>query len=372
MMSHISPVNSRSKSLRIYLNDFTGLGSASLAIPVLRAMESASPDVIYSYPSNPLSREPELAKLLNLQNIVGWHPDEWRRFDEHDWSAIASYLQFHQFDTIINFRNPDLAVDPRYANFKQWCSQEGFELRWYDCYGHPRVELVGRHIQERMVDLLRSAGIAIQGLRQDWLADSLPAEGALPSLRLGIFPGANTLVKRWPIDSWYTLATKILASTQCDLEVISGSSQEEQELATELYERLRELPGGTRIFLLQHGSLPALVLSLKQLTILITNDTGVAHLANACRVPTLVLFLATESLIWGPQSNWSLIVQSLVGRKCPLQRPLQGTCERHYDQCEAPCHDGILPEDVMNALVKLRESVIVSGEVNAPGSQDRG
>jgi ADP-heptose:LPS heptosyltransferase len=358
-MSNISAVNSHSQSRRVYFNDFTGLGSTCLAIPVLRAMENASPHIFYSYPSNPLSRDAELASHLNLQHIVGWHREEWRRFDERDWTTIAQYLQLHRFDTFINFRNPDLIADPRYSHFKQWCSQKRFELQWYDYYEYPTNSLVNRHIQERMVNLLSTMGIATQPLHQDWLADSLPSMEVLPSLRLGIFLGASTLVKRWPMDNWYQLTTKVLTSTHFDLELISGSSKEEQEYTVELYEHLRELTTDTRVFLLQYGSLSVLVSSLRQLTALITNDTGVTHLANACRVPTLALFLATESLVWGPQSKWSLTLQSMIGRKCPLQRPLQGNCERHYDRCDAPCHEGILSEDVLQALYQQHENIIM-------------
>lgn len=338
------------KDRRLYLNDFAGLGSACLAVPVLRASEAASPGMKYSYPSNPLSRDPHLERMLDLRGLIAWHPESWRQFRIEDWPDIAAHLRHHRFDAVVNFRNPDMRQDPLYEQFRDWCRGQSLRMRWYDYYNWPDSHLRDQHVQDRMVKLLELAGVATAPLDPAWLCSENISGGAgSEESPVGIFPSAGTKVKRWPIRNWIVLARRLLAEHRC-VEIISGASAEERAEALELFDTVRDEADLASVNFLTTRSIYELLNGLRALALLVTNDTGVAHLANATRIPTLTVFLATESNVWGPRSDWACTFQSQVGRTCILQRVRQGNCERHYGECDSPCHEGVLPNDVWPTL----------------------
>ncbi len=346
------------------MNDFSGLGSACLAIPVLRAMEAAAPRFRYSYPDNALAGDARVAPLLGLRGLVDWHPPHWRRFEWADRYAIAEYLTVNGFDMVIDFRNPSVAADSRALEFRSWYEGRGARLRWYDLRDWPIRVLACRHVQDRMIALLGAAGVTAGRPQCGWLArrrDGEVVAGASPDANLpvvGIFPSAASAVKRWPSQGWTAVAARVLAELDAEVVVISGSDHTEQRSAVAVFDHLRETTLADRVHLHPPGSVGDLVDLLSALTVVATNDTGVAHLADACGVPTVVVFVATEASVWAPPSPLSRQRQSLVGRACPLQRPAQGNCALHYGECEAPCHAGVTVDQVvMDITDALRGAV---------------
>lgn len=343
---------------RVYVNDFQGLGSACLAMPVLMAVEQAAPWLRYSYPENGLRLDPTLSAMLELRGAVGWHPARWRSFERSDWPAIATYLREHRFEAVVNFRNPDLSVDPRMVDFRNWCTERGLRLRWYDYYGWPTETLRGLHVQTRMLSLFAATGICPPPPRAGWLAGRLSPshdDGAA----VGLFSSAASRVKRWPASNWVALGRRLLRSRAESVVVIAGASRLEHGSASELAETLREDAAPARVHLHPPGSLGDLARRLAGLAAIVTNDTGVAHLGDACGIPSVTAFLATDAAIWAPRSPRARHCQSVVGRRCPLQRPRQGNCERHYGTCDGPCREGVTVEDMWTEL----EACLKGGEL---------
>ncbi|MEU4896767.1 glycosyltransferase family 9 protein [Streptomyces sp. NPDC044780] len=333
---------------RLYIVDFTGLGSACLAVPVLRGMEEANPRVRYTYLENALLRDPELLDAAGLRGLVGLAPSRWRRFDRSDWTDIAEFIERHRLDTVVNFRNPDLAVDGRYAEFRDWCGRSGLRLRWHDLY---EVDDVGPlHVRERMARVLAAAGLTVAPAPDEWLRGPAPPPRGHRDQRLvGLFSSASSTAKRWPTDRWLGLARE-LAADDVTFVVLSGSGGDELDLTLDLAERLAAVVPRHRLVLAPAGGVRELVARLSTLSVLVANDTGVGHVAAACGTPVVSVFLSTDARVWRPRSRTAVAVQSAVGARCPNQRPLQGNCTRHYDTCDAPCHLDLPPEVIAKAV----------------------
>ncbi|MEI7033338.1 glycosyltransferase family 9 protein [Streptomyces pratensis] len=338
---------------RIHFNDFTGLGSASLAVPVLRAMETVNPEIRYTYPANPVLADPRLRRASGLAGLLGPTDPSWRRFDRADWPDIAAHLSEQKIDTVVNFRNPDLAADPRYAEFRAWHIHEGGRVRWYDLYG--RSDLSSLHVQTRMTTLLESAGIRLGRLEAQWLGQARDWAGPVVPGReegpvVGLFCSASVPSKRWPAAYWRSLVGLLGQDQGLRFDVFCGSGGAERDAAQEFMETLPEDVGSDRVRLVPPGSVADLATRLGRLSVLVANDTGVGHLAAACGVPTVSLFLSTDPGVWGPVSSSATHVSSRTGGRCPAQRPLQGNCTRHYGACDAPCQWDVRPDEVARTV----------------------
>lgn len=346
---------------RIHFVDFTGLGSAALAVPVLRAMETADPSVRYTYPANPLLSDPRIRQASGLRGLVELTEPVWRRFDRSDWAALAEHLETHRVSDVVNFRNPDLTEDGRYTDFRAWFERPSRPLRWHDLYG--MADVASRHVQSRMTALLSGAGIEYGPLRpqwlavaRDWAAPGPPRRAGGP--RIGLFCSASVPSKRWPHSYWRSLTTLLAQRSDAEFEVFCGTSGDERDAAQAFLESLPAVIGDPgRVRLVRPGTVGELAGRLAGLSVLVTNDTGVAHLAAACAVPTVSLFLSTDAKVWGPVSPSAVTLQSRTGVRCPAQRPAQGNCSRHYGDCDAPCQWDLRPADV------ARSTLAALGEV---------
>ena len=107
--------------------------------------------------------------------------------------------------------------------------------------------------------------------------------------------GAADKYKMWPIERFIELAKKI------DEKIVITGIQNEYELAQKIvqsYPKAENLCGKLSI-----KELPYLIKNVK---LLITNDTGTMHLAIALKTPTLSLFSATTSKGIGPYQDLNL------------------------------------------------------------------
>jgi len=335
-------VLSAETSRRLFVVDFTGLGSACLAIPVLRGLEMANPAIRYTYPQNAVLGDDHLRAASGLQGLVELTPSHWRRFDRSDWPLMAQLIERHQIDAVINFRNPDPGVDRRYLDFREWLRNSRPDLRWHDLYDVPDV---GRlHVHDRMTAVLRSAGLPVAPAPDQWLAGSEPSRN-----EIGLFSSASASAKRWPVDRWMELARE-LAPDGASFAVLGGAGGDEAIDALRLAERLGTVVPPNRVVLAPAGGIRTLAARLSSMSVLVSNDTGVGHLAAACGTPVVSVFLSTIASVWAPRPRAGIAVQSLIGARCPNQRPAQGNCVRHYDDCIAPCHLDLTAQQVATAV----------------------
>jgi ADP-heptose:LPS heptosyltransferase len=123
------------------------------------------------------------------------------------------------------------------------------------------------------------------------------AEELQPGEFVCLHPGASVPERRWPLE-WFAAIGEALARRGLRL-VLTGTAQE-AELTAALTRKLRvpalDLAGRTDL-----GSLAAL---LCRAQLLVCNDTGVSHVADALRLPSIVLSTGGNAERWGPADRW--------------------------------------------------------------------
>ena len=136
---------------------------------------------------------------------------------------------------------------------------------------------------------------------------------------VALCPGSiNSRAKRWPAERYAEVADRLIEEAQT--EIILIGSPAETEVSQEVSAKMRNQP----VILTGRTDLAELVAILSQVALLITNDTGPAHIASALGRPTLVIFGPTNPLTTRPFSPYGQIMREppdcapCMLRDCPI------------------------------------------------------
>jgi lipopolysaccharide heptosyltransferase II len=136
---------------------------------------------------------------------------------------------------------------------------------------------------------------------------------------VALCPGSiNSRAKRWPTERYAALADRLIDDLGADVLLIGSSA--ESEVSLEVSRQMRNRP----VILTGHTDLAQLVAVLSVVDLLVTNDTGPAHVASALGRPTLVIFGPTNPLTTRPFSSAGQIVRTppdcapCMLRDCPI------------------------------------------------------
>lgn len=136
---------------------------------------------------------------------------------------------------------------------------------------------------------------------------------------IALCPGSiNSRAKRWPAERYGALADDLI--DELSAEVLLVGSRSETEVSLEVTRCMRNKP----VLLTGETDLAQLVAVLSLVDLLVTNDTGPAHIASALGRPTVVIFGPTNPLTTRPFSPFGEIVREppdcapCMLRDCPI------------------------------------------------------
>jgi ADP-heptose:LPS heptosyltransferase len=111
-----------------------------------------------------------------------------------------------------------------------------------------------------------------------------------------IHPGARKADRRWPAEKFAQVADGLAA---LGLQIVLTGSKEESRLTavTALHMKSPAIDLGGKTSL---GTLAALVSKAR---LVLSNDTGISHVANAVKTPSVVLFSVPDMDRWAPRDR---------------------------------------------------------------------
>lgn len=147
----------------------------------------------------------------------------------------------------------------------------------------------------------------------------VPARAIEEGRVVGINPGLPYPAKAWPLDRWVALAKRLVERGR-HVVVLWGPG--EQENALSIVER-----SGRGTSVAPPTTLEELAGVVKALSLVVTIDSGLKHLAVCLRVPTVTLFGSTDPREWHvgtPDDRWlwrGLSCSPCRLRACPFGTP---------------------------------------------------
>ncbi|MBB6097399.1 ADP-heptose:LPS heptosyltransferase [Deinobacterium chartae] len=305
-----------------------GLGDLLCSVPALRALRAALPQARIELLGLPAAR----AFVRRYEHLL----DGWVEFPGYpglpertpDLSALSRLFEWSRgrFDLSVQMHGSGLLTNPLVALLGAR-SSAGFYLPGQYC-PDPRTYLpYPDHLPEplRWLTLAQHLGCPAQGEHLEFPLhphDRQQAARLLAELGLGaggyalLHPGAQDPRRRWPTGHFARVADALASR---GLRVLVTGTADEAERTRAVQEQARapvvDLAGRTDL-----GTLAAL---LEQARLLVSNDTGVSHLAAALGTPSVVVFVASDPARWAPLDRER---HRVVGRGLP---PESSACAGH-------------------------------------------
>ena len=274
------------RKTRVYVRLPNWLGDVVMALPLLRALRASRPDAELTL----------VAKAQFLPLIESWGvADRVHAVPARGWGYFAHFWRLRRAypDTWLLFTN---SVRGDLEAWLAGCPQRFGLVRpgqhrplLTHAYAVPAdFDERTHHQLELWENFLRHFGLEVAPDRAP-LADRPTPLAASP---IGLICGSeNNPAKRWPVSHWRAL----IESLPAENFVLFGTANDAPiaaAIAAGFGNRVEDLAGRT--------TLPEYSARLRACRLLVTNDTGGMHLANALGVPLVALFGPTNPVRTGP------------------------------------------------------------------------
>ncbi|KIF81351.1 lipopolysaccharide heptosyltransferase II [Noviherbaspirillum autotrophicum] len=332
------------------------LGDVLMTTPALRALKESLPGRRLTLLTSRSGAEaarfiPEVDAAIEYD--APWLKSSNQRDARADMAMIR-LLRRHRFDAAVIFtvysQNPlpsallcHLARIPlRLAH----CHENPYQLLTHWVRDPEPQERV-RHEVQRQLDLVATIGARTADERLSFRVAAADAEWAASCLRsldiapgmpwVVLHPGATAASRRYPAQHWKAVARDLSARLACPL-VLTGSAQE-AALAQEIgagIARAYSLAGQLSL-----GQLGALIAAAP---LVISNNTGPAHIAAAVGTPVVDLYALTN-----PQHTPWQVPSRVLFEDVPCRFCYKSVCPQGHHRCL----EGVSPARVVGAALEL-------------------
>jgi ADP-heptose:LPS heptosyltransferase len=206
------------------------------------------------------------------------------------------------------------------------------------------------HEVDRFLDLLLPLGVGPRGRELEWrlpeawrpLADGLIPPGDKPLAALlpggGSNPGMRLAHKRWTPEGFRAVAERLAVTHRL---IALGSAED--------FDACEAALGGLGANLAGRSDLPSLASLLSRAALVVGNDSGPLHLAEAMGVKSLGIYGPTSARHYGPLSGNCLAVEGAAACR-PCYTPAGGLSPEGAACGDNVCMRRLAPEAVLGAL----------------------
>ncbi len=205
-------------------------------------------------------------------------------------------------------------------------------------------------IPEKYLGVGNKVGIADDGMGLEiyWgqhsedVVDSFLSKGNIKKGFIVLAPGAMHFTKRWPAEYFSELIQKILADSKQHI-LLMGSDSERVDL-DRLADNDRVINVAGKFSIIESTFL------LSKARALVSNDSGLMHMATAVKTPVVAIFGSTvQELGFFPFRGKSVVIENLNLKCRPCSHIGRSSCPKKHFKCMLE----ILPDRVYEELLKI-------------------
>lgn len=329
---------------------FSSLGDILLTAPALRALQRRFPqshidflvasdyeDAARLIPGPNLiltfDRRTGLRGLLRLRSVLA---GRYSLLVDLQNSVRSAFLRATTFPTVW--------VKARRYRFKRWVlirfkrnlykSAWPVPLRYLDA-----LDLVGAHDDGQGLDL------HVPAETREWARDYVSARCDIHLPIIAFCPGARHYTKRWPADHWVTLGAEL---NLAGYSVLVVGSQQECDVIQQI---ASQIPGSVPV---SDRSIAEVAAIMTHATAVVSNDSGLMHLAGGVGAPVVAIFGPTvEEFGFYPfRANSIVLAHELYCRPCTAMGGAH--CPEGHFRCMLETTPAVVLDAVQRLLSKDR------------------
>lgn len=276
----------------------SALGDVCHALPVVRTIQDAWPGTRITWLIGRLEHK-LLGHLPDVEFVVFDKKTGWRGYRE-----LRAELAGRSFDALLHMQlalRASLAAACVPARIKVGFDRaRARELQWL--FANTQIEARSReHVQDSFFGFTSALGIAGRSMRWD-----IPVSAPAREYALKVVPGSvTTLVlspcsshrlRNWPAERYAAVADHAVARHGMRVLICGGRSELELAYGARIVDLMRH----PAVNLVGKDTLLELLATLARATVLLTPDSGPAHMATTVGTPVLGLYAATNPARSGP------------------------------------------------------------------------
>ena len=293
---------------RVAIVRATHLGDLLCAIPMLRSLRRLWPAARVTLVGLPWARilpDRFSAYLDDFLEFPGWPGIPERDVDADRLADFLRQARAMHFDLAIQAHGDGTKMN-RFLNLLQARETVGFHPPGEPSPGPGFIAYpTDRHEALRLLALAARLGARDLDPALEFpvaAADRAAAAELRAELKVDgrayacLHPGGSTAARRWDARGFAGVADELTATgLEVVLTGVSGEAAIAADVARRARHPLRSAVGRTSL-----GSLAALIADSR---LVVSNDTGVSHLAAALRVPSVVVFTGSDPARWAPLAS---------------------------------------------------------------------
>ena len=271
---------------KILIIKLRGMGDAVIVTSVIKNINTLMPGISISVLTFNFCK-PIFENNPHIEAVYGLSGEA----SASDISKISNQLSQKKFDIILNLHAKNLSSRIAQKIKARWCISRSYFRRekFTDIMMGSDHEL-DRSSVEKDLDCIRAIGLNpmdnsaelfLTGDETSWAKTYLIKLGVDPSKKLIIIhPAVSQPIRHWGMDRFIELSRRLIQGGE--YQVMGIFSKMEQSIAKNLLEKVE----GIFVYV---GALRQSMALIQQADLMIDNDSGPAHVAQALKVPTLVL-----------------------------------------------------------------------------------
>lgn len=345
---------------KILLIRLSAIGDILLTTPLLRALRTQYPNaqldfVVKSEFAEVLRYHPALNTLYEVNTKKGW-PELMalgRRLFAADYDVIFDIHKNFRSRYLVQAARPQRVLRHRKHVFRRWLLV------------HTKINLLQNvpSIYQRYLEAAAPLNISPQPLADGrWLElflsekEEREADFAILANNwqigvpmVGLAPGAGYFTKRWPAEYFGQLAVDLIRQRY---QVVVLGGRQDCDFAKQIEQAVESSTGRQNQLINLAGKLSLLGSAsvVKRCRLLVANDSGLMHLAEAVGTPLLAVFgSTTHELGFFPHLKTSRVIENL-GLSCrPCSHLGFNECPRGHFRCMQE----ITVDEVANAAQEI-------------------
>ena len=332
--------------MKILILRFSSIGDILLTSPFIRQVRTKYPQAQIDYVIK--SKFSELIKynphLTNIYEFGEPHAETLKLLIDKINPDRYSYI----FDLHNNLRSNivryRIHADKKYHIRKNKIEQK--LLIWFKKNLYKKIT----SIPERYLAVGKAAGIVDDngGLEIFWpdqtgqkVRKLLQQEGLdLEKPIIGLVPGAGFFTKRWPLEYFLELVRRIEGEYQ--IVVLGGKNETGLGEVLASSGKIHNFAGNL--------SLLETAIALSLMKLIITNDSGLMHMATAVKTPVVAIFgSSVKELGFFPYRGKSIVLENAELNCRPCSHIGREDCPRDHFKCMRE----IVPDNVYDAVMEI-------------------